>query len=88
MAKIGGLILCIAGVAVLAFYKGPYLKPLFKFHLFQTQQSHVSSKKEWILGCFLLFLTCLTWGLWYVLQVINFQYYPEFYMLFRLLFYE
>ncbi|XP_008441006.2 WAT1-related protein At5g64700-like isoform X1 [Cucumis melo] len=68
MAKIGGLILCIAGVAVLAFYKGPYLKPLFKFHLFQTQQSHVSSKKEWILGCFLLFLTCLTWGLWYVLQ--------------------
>ncbi|XP_004148640.1 WAT1-related protein At5g64700 [Cucumis sativus] len=68
MAKVGGIILCIAGVAVLAFYKGPYLKPLFNFHLFQTQQSHVSSKKEWILGCFLLFLTCLTWGLWYVLQ--------------------
>ncbi|XP_016899144.2 WAT1-related protein At5g64700-like [Cucumis melo] len=70
IAKVGGSILCIAGVAVLAFYKGPHFNTLFKFHLFQTdhQQSHVSSKKEWILGCFLLFLTCLSWGLWFVLQ--------------------
>ncbi|XP_038881401.1 WAT1-related protein At5g64700-like isoform X2 [Benincasa hispida] len=68
MAKVGGMMLCIAGVAVLAFYKGPYFKPLFNFHLFQTHQSHVSSQKTWILGCFLLLVSTLSWGLWFVLQ--------------------
>lgn len=68
MTKIGGIMLCIAGVAVLAFYKGPYFKPLFNFHLFQIHQSHVSSQKTWILGCFLLLVSSLSWGLWFVLQ--------------------
>ena len=68
--------LCITGVAVITFYKGPYLKPLNNVHLFQTQQAHVSSKKEWILGCSLLLLSSLAVGLWFVLQV-NFQHYHE-----------
>ncbi|KAA0025558.1 WAT1-related protein [Cucumis melo var. makuwa] len=67
-AKVGGIMLCIVGVAVITFYKGPYLKPVFNFHFFQTQQSHVSSKKEWILGCCLLLLSSLAAGLWFVLQ--------------------
>ncbi|KGN48679.2 WAT1-related protein At5g64700 isoform X2 [Cucumis sativus] len=69
MAKVGGIMLCITGVAVITFYKGPYLKPLNNVHLFQTQQAHVSSKKEWILGCSLLLLSSLAVGLWFVLQV-------------------
>ncbi|XP_022132855.1 WAT1-related protein At5g64700-like isoform X2 [Momordica charantia] len=71
MAKVGGIVLCIAGVAVLAFYKGPYMKPLFNYHLFQThQKSHLSSHKTWIIGCFFLLVSCISWGLWIVLQAL------------------
>ncbi|KAG7034426.1 WAT1-related protein, partial [Cucurbita argyrosperma subsp. argyrosperma] len=70
MAKVGGIIVCIAGVAVLAFYKGPYMKPFFKHHLFEAHESHVSSPKTWILGCFLLLFACISWGLWFVLQAL------------------
>ncbi|XP_022977911.1 WAT1-related protein At5g64700-like [Cucurbita maxima] len=70
MAKVGGIIVCIAGVAVLAFYRGPYIKPFFHYHLFETHESHVSSPKTWIFGCFLLLFACISWGLWFVLQAL------------------
>ncbi|XP_022132850.1 WAT1-related protein At5g64700-like isoform X2 [Momordica charantia] len=71
MAKVGGIMLCIAGVAVLAFYKGPYMKPFFNYHLFQThQKSHLSSNKTWIIGCFMHLITSILLGLWFVLQAL------------------
>ena len=36
MAKVGGLILCVVGVSIRAFYKGPLMKPLFNYHLLET----------------------------------------------------
>ncbi|XP_022132853.1 WAT1-related protein At5g64700-like [Momordica charantia] len=72
MAKVGGILLCIAGVAVLAFYKGPYMKPFFNYHLFQThQKSHLSnSNKTWIIGCFMLLIASILIGFWFVLQAL------------------
>ncbi|XP_022132567.1 WAT1-related protein At5g64700-like [Momordica charantia] len=82
MAKSVGILVCIGGVATLAFYKGPYLKPLINHHLFQyhkgqAHQAHASSQKTWIIGCFLLFVSSISWGLWFVLQAHFLKTYPS-----------
>ncbi|XVF17080.1 hypothetical protein REPUB_Repub10bG0087300 [Reevesia pubescens] len=72
IAKVAGIVVCMAGVATLAFYKGPVLKPLFHLHFQHDQDdhdaAHASSAKKWILGCFLLLVSCICWALWLVLQ--------------------
>ncbi|KAL7230378.1 hypothetical protein ACSBR2_008796 [Camellia fascicularis] len=75
VAKVAGIMLCMGGVATLAFYKGPYLKPfLHNYHPFDStnnssQQGHGNSPGEnWIKGCFLMFLSNLCWALWIVYQ--------------------
>ncbi|XP_017975889.1 PREDICTED: WAT1-related protein At5g64700 isoform X2 [Theobroma cacao] len=74
IAKVAGIMVCMAGVVTLAFYKGPVLQPLCHLH-FQPHsgQDHhadgqASSGKKWILGCFLLLVSCICWALWLVLQ--------------------
>lgn len=72
IAKALGIILCIGGVGILAFYKGPQWKPSFfsHFHGVDPQHhAHVSSSKSWVIGCFLLFFSLAAWALWLVLQV-------------------
>ncbi|XWS33215.1 hypothetical protein CRYUN_Cryun22dG0061800 [Craigia yunnanensis] len=75
IAKVAGILVCMAGVVTLAFYKGPVLKPLFHLH-FQPHSKgqddhHASSGTTWILGCFLLLVSCICWALWLVLQVVH-----------------
>ncbi|XP_047336962.1 WAT1-related protein At5g64700-like isoform X2 [Impatiens glandulifera] len=67
LAKVGGLMLCLAGVVTLAFYKGPTLKPLWHFH-HHCHYDHGTSSEKWILGCFLMFISTLCWALWIVFQ--------------------
>ena len=73
IAKIGGLVVCMGGVATLAFYKGPQLKPfhhlLNGYQHYESHQDHFCSSKKWILGSLLLFCSIITWGIWLVLQV-------------------
>ncbi|CAK9320271.1 unnamed protein product [Citrullus colocynthis] len=73
IAKVVGIMICMGGAAILAFYKGPYLKPLFTHQLFHhlQSQSHHSSKSQntWMIGCFFLLITSVSWGIWFVLQV-------------------
>ncbi|KAL0543559.1 hypothetical protein IC582_018657 [Cucumis melo] len=69
MAKVGGLILCVVGVSILAFYKGPLMKPLFNYHLLETQHhnshpSNSSPQHTWALGCFMLLISSISSGLW------------------------
>jgi len=64
----------MAGVAILAFYKGPRLQIarhlLSGYHRnYQQHEDRESHDKKWILGALLLFLTTITWSLWIVLQV-------------------
>nr|POE66475.1 wat1-related protein [Quercus suber] len=75
IAKVAGMIVCMAGVMILAFYNGPQMKPLIHhpligYHNNQDQQLHASSGKHWTLGCFLLFISIICWGLWLVLQAL------------------
>ncbi|XP_038883836.1 WAT1-related protein At5g64700-like [Benincasa hispida] len=82
MAKAFGILVCIGGVITLAFYKGPYLKPLINHHLLNFHKSHAHqphshSSRTWIIGCFLLFISSISWGLWFVLQAHFLKTYPS-----------
>ncbi|KAI5554335.1 hypothetical protein BDE02_19G004500 [Populus trichocarpa] len=73
IAKIVGIIACIAGAITLALYKGPHFNLLCLHHLFESHNSHgivshVPSSQTRIKGCFLLFVSNILWGLWLVLQ--------------------
>ncbi|KAK6118433.1 hypothetical protein DH2020_047850 [Rehmannia glutinosa] len=81
MIKIGGVSLCIGGVATIAFYRGPFLQILVHHHLInnhlQQFQGQVPSTKTWIKGVFLLLLSNLSWALWLVLQGRVLKSYPS-----------
>ncbi|XP_047083348.1 WAT1-related protein At5g64700-like [Lolium rigidum] len=72
--KIAGILLCIAGVTVLALYDGPMLESFNHHRLFQDGSSSSPgggaqySKKQWALGIFLMILYNVLAGLWTVLQ--------------------
>lgn len=77
IAKVIGMLFCIAGVANLAFVKGPHFKitwhnnPHPFGHHDAQQHHHVGSttNNTWIKGCFLMLLSNTFWGFWLVLQV-------------------
>ncbi|KEH35585.1 nodulin MtN21/EamA-like transporter family protein [Medicago truncatula] len=82
ISKIGSVLLCMAGVAILAFYKGPQLRiarhlPSGYHHNYQQHEDSESYDKKWILGSLLLFLTTITWSLWIVLQAQLLKTYPS-----------
>lgn len=72
--KAAGILFCIAGVTVLAFYEGPMFKSFNHHHLFQhggssSPGTETNSKKQWVLGIFLMTFSNVLAGLWTVLQV-------------------
>ncbi|XVF58708.1 hypothetical protein PTKIN_Ptkin07bG0087600 [Pterospermum kingtungense] len=80
IAKVGGIVVCMAGVVTLAFYQGPVLKSplhLFQSHSGAQDDHHASSGKTWIVGCFLLLVSCICWALWLVLQAQILKSYPS-----------
>ncbi|XP_020212931.1 WAT1-related protein At5g64700 [Cajanus cajan] len=81
MAKLIGIVGCLAGAATLAFYKGPPLKLLSHYHLLDhhktlQHQGHAPSG-AWIKGCFLMLLSNSCFGLWLVLQAFIIKGYPS-----------
>ncbi|XP_027339245.1 WAT1-related protein At5g64700-like [Abrus precatorius] len=82
IAKLVGIVACLAGAATLAFYKGPQLKLLSHYHLLdfylksQQHQGHAQSS-TWIKGCFLLLLSNMCFGLWLVFQAFIIKGYPS-----------
>ncbi|KAL8477764.1 hypothetical protein ACS0TY_029896 [Phlomoides rotata] len=79
--KVGGVTLCIGGVATIAFYRGPFLKILLHHHLINNQlqqlQNHVPSANTWINGVFLLLLSNISWAFWLILQGRVLKVYPS-----------
>ncbi|KAI4345136.1 hypothetical protein L6164_012291 [Bauhinia variegata] len=79
IAKLFGIVACLAGAAILAFYKGPHFE-LFSHHpLLGNHQyrGHVLPSGTWIKGCFLMLLSNTFWGLWLVLQTFVMKGYPS-----------
>lgn len=71
MAKASGILLCVAGVVVLALYQGPQLKSMNHHQLLQHHVSAAAahhSNREWALGIFLMTTSVVIWSLWTVKQ--------------------
>ncbi|XP_047066845.1 WAT1-related protein At5g64700-like [Lolium rigidum] len=73
--KVAGILFCIAGVTVLAFYEGPMFKSFNHHRLFKdggssgnSSGADTYSKKQWVFGIFLMTLSNILAGLWTVLQ--------------------
>ncbi|KAJ3682488.1 hypothetical protein LUZ60_015061 [Juncus effusus] len=67
MAKAAGIVLCLAGVVVMAFYVGSAIHPLNHHHFFHqsgNSTGQVHSKGTWIKGTFLLLLGSTGGSLW------------------------
>ncbi|KAE9608721.1 putative EamA domain-containing protein [Lupinus albus] len=82
IAKLVGIVICVAGVATLALYKGPRLEFLSHHHILssyhETKQLHGhESSVTWIKGCFLLLLSNSFFGLWLVLQSFVIKVFPS-----------
>ncbi|AES72786.2 putative EamA domain-containing protein [Medicago truncatula] len=82
ISKIVSVLLCMAGVAILAFYKGPQIRIARHLlsgyhHNYQQHKDSESHEKKWILGSFLLFLATVMWSLWIVFQAQLLKSYPS-----------
>lgn len=81
VAKMVGIVACLGGAATLAFYKGPHLELLSHFHFFGYHKSQQHPGRvlpgSWIKGCFLMLLSNTFWGMWLVLQVSFYFYFPD-----------
>ncbi|KAK9011769.1 hypothetical protein V6N11_039851 [Hibiscus sabdariffa] len=82
IAKLTGILTCMAGVLTLAFFKGPHFKlfclhHLFRSHHSQTLDAATSSSLTWVKGCFLMLISVTFWALWLVLQGPVLKSYPS-----------
>ncbi|KAJ4820901.1 WAT1-related protein [Rhynchospora pubera] len=80
IAKILGVVLCLAGVIVLAFYEGPNLKSISHHHPFlhgSNNKHRPHSKLEVIIGTSILTFYTVTLSLWIILQVPILKEYPS-----------
>ncbi|GMI68620.1 Usually multiple acids move in and out Transporters 21 [Hibiscus trionum] len=83
IAKLVGILICLAGALTLAFYKGPHFKLFCLHQLFDHQHSRTppsrtsSGDETWIKGCLLMLLSSTFWGLWLVLQGLVLKSYPS-----------
>ncbi|KAF8648437.1 hypothetical protein HU200_064805 [Digitaria exilis] len=81
LAKVTGVVLCLAGVLVLAMYIGPGISPInphriFAAHVF-IAPSRATCMVTWIKGTFLMVLANMSWSLWIVKQAAVLKEYPN-----------
>ncbi|CAL0327574.1 unnamed protein product [Lupinus luteus] len=81
IAKLIGIVACVAGVGTLALYKGPPLQFLSHYHILTYHESNQLQTHEsygtWIKGCLLVLLSNSFFGLWLVLQSFVIKVYPS-----------
>ncbi|CAL5075825.1 unnamed protein product [Urochloa decumbens] len=79
IAKVTGIVLCLAGVLVVAFFTGPALSPVNHHRAFHTSHtsSDLTSRVTWIKGTFLKLFGDITWSLWIIFQAALLKEYPN-----------
>ncbi|KAG8066898.1 hypothetical protein GUJ93_ZPchr0005g14732 [Zizania palustris] len=81
IGKIAGIALCVAGVMVLALYKGPSLNPVNHHHPFAGLRSSggeaTMTRGTWIRGTLLMVIANVTWAIWIVLQAAVLKEFPN-----------
>ncbi|VAH37697.1 unnamed protein product [Triticum turgidum subsp. durum] len=78
MAKVAGVVLCLAGVLAIALYVGPSLDPVNHHRAFAAANGEADAKRgTWIMGTLLMVLVNVTWSLWIVLQAALLKEFPH-----------
>ncbi|KAK8672859.1 hypothetical protein V6N13_111216 [Hibiscus sabdariffa] len=77
IAKLTGILTCMAGVLTLAFFKGPHFKLFCLHHSHTADTAAASSSLTWVKGCFLMLTSVTFWALWLVLQGPVLKSYPS-----------
>uniref|UniRef100_K3ZUX4 WAT1-related protein n=1 Tax=Setaria italica TaxID=4555 RepID=K3ZUX4_SETIT len=78
VAKVTGVVLCLAGVLVIAFFTGPPFSPVNHHRAFQTGRAYSSTgHAAWIKGTFLKLSGDLAWSLWIVFQAALLKEFPN-----------
>jgi hypothetical protein len=70
IAKIVGTIICVSGAVCIALLKGPKL--LNAKNVVPPKSiigTTLGSDEDWLLGCLILFGSCVAWSIWLILQV-------------------
>lgn len=67
IAKVVGTLVSLAGVMTMTLYKGPIMPSLghSAIHFKQT----AAIQENWLKGSVLTVASCLTWSIWYIMQV-------------------
>nr|CAB3489540.1 unnamed protein product [Digitaria exilis] len=68
IAKVTGVVLCLAGVLLIALYIGPGISPINHHRVFAAHVLTAPSRVTWIKGTFLMVLANMSWSLWIVKQ--------------------
>lgn len=66
IAKLLGTLISLAGVITMTSYKGPAIQS------FSGASQHIRSNfvhKSWTKGSILVIASCITWSIWYIMQV-------------------
>ncbi|CAL1409295.1 unnamed protein product [Linum trigynum] len=75
-AKLLGIVICMGGVAALAFYEGPHFKMFCLFRNSFWHSGYHKSHTSWIKGNFLTLSSSFAWGYWLVFQTSLQKSYP------------
>lgn len=69
IAKVLGTLVSLAGVMTMTLYKGPIMKSLWDplIHI----QGNTTIHENWLKGSILTVASCVTWSIWYIMQVFN-----------------
>lgn len=77
IAKIAGLVLCLAGVLVIALFIGPGISPINHHRVFPARTSIAPSRVNWIKGTFFMVVANASWSFWIVQQATVLKEYPN-----------
>ena len=67
IAKVVGTLISLAGVMTMTLYKGPIVRNIGK-PLIQIQ-GNGAIHEDWLKGSLLTVSSCITWSIWYIMQV-------------------
>ncbi|KAG9133946.1 hypothetical protein Leryth_004659 [Lithospermum erythrorhizon] len=76
--KVCGALLCLGGALTITLYKGIVVNPKQHYHQHKNAIEVVSQiKTNWTRGTIFLVCSCLSYGLWFIIQVKSFKVFPH-----------
>ncbi|RZB44922.1 WAT1-related protein isoform B [Glycine soja] len=68
IAKVIGTMISLAGVLIMTLYKGPVMRNLWH-PLIHIPGKSAAINEDWLKGSILTVSSCVTWSVWYIMQV-------------------